>query len=139
MLSEVQQITILKFLLWNDRSSNPRSTALEACTLTITPRWFILLQCDALQQLGTYYGVIYFRCCRFPLIDRMYVDIWIRVLLLLKMTYHVVYVFPCVLNFAGLFNQRKPRKLIFKDLTNSHLFYFYMYRSVHVFIILPSR
>ena len=36
-LAEKHQIPILKCLVWPDRGSNPRSTALEACTLTITP------------------------------------------------------------------------------------------------------
>ena len=36
-LAEKQQIPILYFLVWPDRGSNTRSTALEANTLTITP------------------------------------------------------------------------------------------------------
>ena len=36
-LAEKQQITILQSLIWPDRGSNPRSTALEADKLTITP------------------------------------------------------------------------------------------------------
>jgi hypothetical protein len=36
-LAEKRQIPILKCLVWPDRGSNPRFTALEACTLTITP------------------------------------------------------------------------------------------------------
>ena len=35
-LAEKQQIQILYSLVWPDRGSNPRSTALEAKTLTIT-------------------------------------------------------------------------------------------------------
>ena len=37
-LAEKQQIPILSSLVWPDRYSKPRSTALEASTLTITPR-----------------------------------------------------------------------------------------------------
>jgi hypothetical protein len=36
-LAEKQQIPTLKSLVWPDRGSNPRSTALEASTLTIMP------------------------------------------------------------------------------------------------------
>ena len=36
-LAEKQHIPILEFLVWPDRGSNPRSTALEASTLTIKP------------------------------------------------------------------------------------------------------
>jgi hypothetical protein len=36
-LVEKQQIPILEFLVWPDQGSNPRSTALEASMLTITP------------------------------------------------------------------------------------------------------
>ena len=36
-LAEKQQIPILKSLVWPDWGSNPRSTALEASTLTIMP------------------------------------------------------------------------------------------------------
>jgi hypothetical protein len=36
-LAEKQQIPILYSLVWSDRGSYPRSTALEASTLTITP------------------------------------------------------------------------------------------------------
>ena len=36
-LAEMQQIPILYSLVWPDRGSNPRSTALETNTLTITP------------------------------------------------------------------------------------------------------
>jgi hypothetical protein len=35
--SKKQQIPILQFLVWPDRGSNPRSTTLEASTLTISP------------------------------------------------------------------------------------------------------
>jgi hypothetical protein len=36
-LVEKQQIPILESLVWPDQGSNPRSTALEASMLTITP------------------------------------------------------------------------------------------------------
>ena len=36
-LAEKQQILILWSLIWPDRGSNPRTTTLEASTLTITP------------------------------------------------------------------------------------------------------
>ena len=36
-LAEKQQISILKSLVWPDQGSNPRSTTLEASTLSITP------------------------------------------------------------------------------------------------------
>jgi hypothetical protein len=36
-LAKKQQIPILKSLVWPDRGSNPRSTALKASTLTTTP------------------------------------------------------------------------------------------------------
>jgi hypothetical protein len=40
-LTEKQQIPILYALVWPDRGSNPRSTALEASKLTIAPTmWF---------------------------------------------------------------------------------------------------
>jgi hypothetical protein len=43
-LAEKQQIPILLSLVWPDRSSNPRSTALDASTLTITsPMWLLFL------------------------------------------------------------------------------------------------
>ena len=37
-LTEKQQIPILQSLVWLDQGSNPRSTALEASMLTITPQ-----------------------------------------------------------------------------------------------------
>jgi hypothetical protein len=36
-LAEKQQIPILYYLVWPDRGKNPRSTTIEASTLTVTP------------------------------------------------------------------------------------------------------
>ena len=44
-LAEKQQIPILCFLVWPDRDSILRSTALEVSTLTITPRIVMCKQC----------------------------------------------------------------------------------------------
>ena len=44
-LAEKHQIPILKCLVWPDQDSNPRFTALEACTLTITLTITPTVQC----------------------------------------------------------------------------------------------